>query len=201
MRQKVDSLSPKLQKLNVPSGSSDSKSKKDTKHDEDIRQRIERVQADLKDLAIFYNITISPLRTARLKKYYNSEIASLRATDFSSYDQQGKIDFLLLQNNLKRSLRQLDLDAEKDRKMEPVLPFAAILVKLCEERQQMNVMDAQKAAGDVNLATKQIEEVSKKIFDGKVTMEKTIAHRAVNAVELLRSRMEEWFAFYRGYGE
>lgn len=192
MRQKPDSLSPKLQLLIVS---------KDTPDHEDIRQRIERVQADLKDLNAFYNISISPLRIVRFRKYYTSELASLKATEFSSNDQQSKIDFLLLQNHLKKSLRQLDLDAEKDTKMEPVLPFAPILIGLCEDRQQMKVMDPQKAAGDVCLASKIIGEISKSIVDGKVVMEMTIAHRAANALGQLRERMAEWFGFYRGYGE
>lgn len=198
MRQKSTTILPDLERLDI-SAKLRYRHDEEAEDHEDIRQRIERVTEDLKDLNDFYNVSISPLRTSRLKDFYAEELASLRKENFDSYDQQGKIDFLLLQNYLKKNLGQLDLDAEKDRKMEPVLPFAPSIVRLCEDRQQMKPMDAQKAAGDVHSAANQAKEMNKKILAGDIKMEKTIAFRAANTVERLRKHLAEWFGFFRGY--
>ncbi|PMD20672.1 hypothetical protein NA56DRAFT_646321 [Hyaloscypha hepaticicola] len=70
---------------------------------ESMRERIERVREDLNDLQSFYNIQISNARKARLKEYIKEELASLRKSPFKSCDQQGKVDYLLLQNFLRKS--------------------------------------------------------------------------------------------------
>lgn len=198
MRQKITTVLPDLERLDISTQLRHQHDEEFEDH-EDMRQRIERVTEDLKDLNNFYNISISPLRASRLRNCYAEELASLRKENFDSCDQQGRIDFLLLQNHLKKNMRQLDLDAGKDRKMEPVLQFAPTIIRLCEDRQQMKPMDAQKAAGDVHSATKQIEEMSKKIQAGEIEMEKTIAFRAANTVDQLREHLAEWFGFFRGY--
>ncbi len=167
--------------------------------DEDMRQRIERVQEDLKDLENFYDIPISPLRIARLMKFYEQELTALRTTDFESYDQQSKVDYLLLQNYLNKGLRQLELDVEKDDKTEAVLPFASIIIHLCEDRQQVKQMDAERAGKDVYELGKQISAIKIEILNGKIKLQKTIALRAANTVDQLHSHLVGWFNFYRGY--
>jgi hypothetical protein len=199
MRQKINPILPDAEKLNISSRVSDQNQHENTEEREDMRQRIERVTEDLKDLGDFYNITISPLRRARFESYYTEELASLRKSDFDSYDHQSKIDFLLLQNYLKKNLRQLDLDAEKDRKMEPLMAFAPTVIRLCEERQQMKHMNPESAAKDVHSVCNSIKGISKKILAGDIKMERTIAFRAANTVDQLRSHLVEWFSFFRGY--
>lgn len=65
-----------------------------------------------------------------MRRYYQDELASLRKSNFTSCSQDQKVDFLLLQNFLRRSLKQLELDDEKDEKMEALLPFSEIIIRL-----------------------------------------------------------------------
>lgn len=199
MRQKIDLVRKELEKTNVNVSSQEGHCSFLHEEEEDMRQRIERVRADLKDLTTFYNISISSLRTARLKNFYESELTALKKTDFQSFDQQAKVDYLLLQNFLKKGLQQLELDVEKDKKAVSVLPFAPTIVRLCKERQQVKPMDTEKAARDVHEISKQIDISKKEVFLGKINMEKTVAFRAANTVESLYCHLEEWFKFYRGY--
>jgi hypothetical protein len=166
---------------------------------EDMRQRIERVREDLRDIEKFYNINTSLDRNARLREYYVRQLSELHTTAFGKLDQQNKVDYLLLQNFAERNLRQLDLDEEKDNKTGILLPFGPGIILLSQKRQEMKRMDAIKAAQDVHEIGKQIEEVSGKVNSGKVKLDKTNAFRAANNVDALRSHLAEWFGFFKGY--
>jgi hypothetical protein len=166
---------------------------------ESMRERIERVSEDLNDLQSFYNIEISDTRKVRLKKYCEEELAGLKKTKYESYDQQGKIDYLLLQNFLRKERKQLELDDEKDKKMEPLLPFVATIAKLCEDRQMMKRVDGEKAANEVFQVSKQVAEMKVKVTEGKPEVDRTTAFRTANTVEKLRFHLAEWFGFFKGY--
>ncbi|KAF4632224.1 hypothetical protein G7Y89_g5902 [Cudoniella acicularis] len=100
----------------TPAAGQKSKYESHTCHDddsEDIRQRIERVSADISDIDQFYNIASSPTRHSRFHSYYTSELSSLKNVPFNSLNQEGKIDYLLLQNHLKKDLHRLSLEDEK----------------------------------------------------------------------------------------
>lgn len=170
----------------------------DDQRQKTMRESIERVSEDLKDLQQFYNIEMSETRKSRLKTYYEDELADLKKTSFKSLDQQGKIDYLLLQNFLEKGLKQLELDGEKDQKMEPLLPFARTLVRLCEDRQMMRPVDGEKAANDVFPVGKQIPDITVKVKEGKLDVDKTTAFRAASSIDKLRSHLAEWFSSSRG---
>lgn len=166
---------------------------------ETMQQRIERVREDLDNLEHFYNIDVSPHRSERLRKYYEDQLIDLRKAPFESLDQEGKTDFLLLQNYLERNKRQLELDAVKDQKTEALLPFASIIVQLCEDRQQMKPMEGEKAAKDIHEVEQQIADTRSKIESGKIKIDKSSAFRAARTIDRLKSHLAEWFGFFKGY--
>lgn len=168
---------------------------------ESIQQRIERVTEDLGNLKDFYNIGISPTRRARLAKYYEAEFAGLEKEQFDDLDQQGKVDYLLLKNYLESELRQLDLDAAKNAKVEGLLSFAPIIVQLCEDRQQMKPIDGKLAAQTLSKLAKEIEKIQTEVLGGKDQgkVDKFSAFRAAGVVNSLRSLLKEWFGFFKGY--
>ena len=96
MRQKLEKDYQEMPRIALNHGS-------EAVQHESMRERIERVREDLNDLQSFYNIQISNARKARLKEYIKEELASLRKSPFKSCDQQGKVDYLLLQNFLRKS--------------------------------------------------------------------------------------------------
>ena len=166
---------------------------------ENMRQRIDRVREDLRDIEKFYNIDISSERTAKLKEYLENELGELKQQQFDSYDQESKIDYLLLKNYLNRKLHQLELDRAMDKKTEPLLSFAPIIVRLCEDRQKMKPMDGKKAAQDIFEVGKQIADMKAKVKANKVKVDKTSAFRAAKTVDKLGSHLREWFNFFKGY--
>ncbi|KAL3424560.1 x-pro dipeptidyl-peptidase [Phlyctema vagabunda] len=166
---------------------------------ESMRERIERVREDMNDLNLFYNIDYSPVRKARLRKFYLEELDGLKKAPFESYDQQSRIDFLLLQNHLRRQLQQLDLDTAKDKVSEPLLPFAPAILCLCEDRQKMKPVDGKKAAQAIFDIEKQVSKIREKVSSKEVKLHKTSAFRTAKTVDSLQSHLAEWFGFFKAY--
>ncbi|KAG9246026.1 X-Pro dipeptidyl-peptidase [Calycina marina] len=190
------------------SNASNSDRQRDVDEGETMRERIERVAADLQDLSLFYNIKVSPQRKARLKEHYNEELHGLEDVPFDKLDQQGRVDYLLLNGYLERCSRLIDLETAKDKKIvEPPLSFAVTIIRLCESRQHMLPIDAQAAAEDVHNI---IQRVTRLIQDidawdqgvdetGILHIDQTSAYRAACTVEQLQEHLAEWFEYYNGY--
>lgn len=168
---------------------------------ESIRDRIERLTADLKELKAFLPIAFSPGRKQRLREFLTSELNSLHDLPFELYEQDAKVDYLLVKNYLERELRGLELEAQQDEKSTPLLPFATILVDLCEARALVIPMHpketAQKLFESQAAMVSVIEKVKAKSDD--VGVSKTAAFRAANHISSLRVHLKEWFSFYTGY--
>jgi uncharacterized protein (DUF885 family) len=166
-----------------------------------IRDTIERITGDLKDLKEFLPIEISPRRRERLQQFLNSELKSLHHLPFELYDQEAKVDYLLVKNYLERELRGLELEAKQDQKLNSLLPFAAILVDLCEARTLVLPIDPKDTAQKLFESQATIASVIKKVKgkDDDVAVSKTAAFRAANHISSLRVHLKEWFSFYTGY--
>lgn len=113
---------------------------------ESLADRVRRVEADLDDIGRFYNISISSRRHERLGQYYSEELGALSKLAFDSLSQEDKVDYLLLRNFLRRKARQLELEKELEKKIAPLLPFASLIVSVCEARQDVEPLQAEKTA-------------------------------------------------------
>ncbi|EEP81327.1 predicted protein [Uncinocarpus reesii 1704] len=169
-------------------------------HSETIQRRIERVTQDIDALETFYAIGFSPTTVGKLKNYYREQLDELDRVPFRSYNQQDRVDFLLLKNYLTRSLRRLELDEARDEKMKPLLgSFASIIIELFEARQNVTAIDPQAAAQRLHDVSTAISGLLKTIERGEIEIDNFSAFRAAKAVESLKSFLEEWFSFYDGY--
>ncbi|KAJ6113444.1 hypothetical protein N7523_006761 [Penicillium sp. IBT 18751x] len=166
-----------------------------------VRERIERITEDLNDIKNFLPIGISVKRAQKLEQFLTRELALLQEQPFEYYDQQEKVDYLLIKNYLERQLRGLELDIKQNKKTTPLLPFADTLVKLCEDRALVVPIDPKDVAQKLYEVDGQITAVTAKIkADSKdVLMEKTSAFRASKITDSLRSHLKEWYGFYKGY--
>ncbi|KAJ5619170.1 hypothetical protein N7510_003154 [Penicillium lagena] len=166
-----------------------------------IRDWIERFNEDLKDIKKFFPIRISPKRADKLRQFLMSELDALHEQPFDLYDQQEKVDYLLVENYIERQLRQMQLDFKQDYRMAPLLPFASTLVELCEARALVLPMDSKDAAQKLFETQVQITSLIEKIDQGsdEVTTSKTSAFRASRTIDSLRGHLKEWFGFYKGY--
>jgi len=178
----------------------------------EMRSAIERYTLDRGSLARTYPVQYSSSRRDRFKKFYEEWLASLKSLDFDSMSQDGKIDYLLFKNHLEYELRQLDIQSRQLSEIEPLVPFAGKIIDLEEARRRMEPIDSAKIAATLNDLRKQVDERRRAVELGlrsearggdtsnePTRLKKTVANRAVAAINALRGNLRNWYTFYNGY--
>jgi uncharacterized protein (DUF885 family) len=164
----------------------------------EMRAPIERYTADRGSLTRSYPVAISPARRERFKRFYEEWLASLKALDFDSMSEDGKIDYLLFKNHLEYELRQLDIQTQQLAEIQPLLPFAGTIIDLEEARRRMERIDSAKIAATLTDLKKQVDERRQAVEKG-FRVKKTVGNRAVVAMTGLRANLRNWYTFYNGY--
>jgi len=179
----------------------------------ELRSAIERYAVDRGSLQRSYPVATSPARRERFRKLYNDWLALLPKTDFDSLSQDGKIDYILFKNHLEYELRQLDIQAKQSEEIQPLIPFARTIIDFEETRRRMEPMDSAKAAATLTDLKKQVDDTRKAFELGMrpdrggdgggaanpLRVKKTVANRAVGAINGLRNTLRNWYTFYNGY--
>ncbi|KAG8355289.1 hypothetical protein FVEN_g6886 [Fusarium venenatum] len=168
-------------------------------HNVSMTDHVIRTEADLGELNEFYNIDFASRRYEALEDYHKNEQDLLDEIDFESLDQEGKVDYIMLNTFHTRQLNNLDLQKTSKKSYEPLIPFAGDLVGLLEARQDVEPMKAKETAGLLNNITKSIGRVQTKVRDGGFNVTETTGYLATKAITGLLDGLEEWFTFYSTY--
>ena len=163
----------------------------------EMRAAIERYTLDRGSLQRSYPVPMSRARRDRFRKFYEEWLASLKASDFDSMSQDGKVDYVLFKNHLEYELRQLDIQGEQISEIQPLIPFAETIIGLEETRRRMEPIDSAKIAATLTNLRKQVDESRRTVESLKP--KKTVANRAVAALNGLRNNLRNWYTFYNGY--
>lgn len=180
----------------------------------EMRSSIERYTVDRGSLVRSYPVAVSRSRRERFKKFYTEWLNSLQSLDFDTMSQDGKIDYILFKNHLEYELRQIDIQSRQLNEIEPLLPFAAKIIELEETRRRMEPINSAKVAATLTELKKQVDERRRAVELGlrpegrggdaspgvePVRVKKTVANRAVAALNGLRNNLRNWYTFYNGY--
>src|SRR5918996_1115116 len=141
----------------------------------EMRAAIERYTLDRGSLSRSYPVTMSPNRRARFKKFYEASLTSLKALDFDSMSQDGKIDYLLFKNHLEYELRQSDIQEKQLAEIQPLIPFAGTIIELEETRRRMGPINSAKIAATLTELKKQVDERRRAVDQG-FKVKKTVAN-------------------------
>jgi uncharacterized protein (DUF885 family) len=178
-----------------------------------MRPLIERYTVDRGSLTRSYPVSMSPARAARFRLFYSDWLAQLQKLNFDSMSQEGKVDYLLLKNHLEYETRQLDIQTKQQAEIQPLVPFATSIIGLEESRRRMEPIDSAKTAALLTTLKKQIDDTRKSVEAGlrpersgesradvdAIKPKKTVAFRAVGAINNLRNSLRNWYTFYNGY--
>ncbi len=173
--------------------------------EKDLREVISNYSADRGDLAHEYDVPDSPDRVARFKQLYRQWQGQLAEISFDDLSQAGKIDYLLLANHIARQTRQLDLDQEAAKEIEPVVPFLSAIAELETARRRFEFADGQAAATKLSEINSRVAEARAKLekLVGKEESperpKKTLGRRAALAVNTATRTLQNWYEFYHGY--
>lgn len=180
----------------------------------EMRSSIERYTVDRGSLIRSYPVSISPARAARFRQFYSEWLSRIQQMNFDSMSQAGKVDYLLLKNHLEDETRQLDIQSKQIAEIQPLVPFLKTIVDLEEARRRMDPLDSAKTAAVLTNLKRQIDDTRKAVEAGLrperasatppestvvIRAKKTVAFRAVGAINSLRGNLRSWYTFYNGY--
>ncbi|KAH8882209.1 hypothetical protein GQ53DRAFT_753893 [Thozetella sp. PMI_491] len=168
---------------------------------ESIQDRITRFTADESDLTRFYAVSFSSTRAAVLKQFYEEQLREINAIPFLYYDQQSKVDIILLKKYIERQARRLELDQAKDVRVFKILPFLTTFVEIVEARQSVSTtaLQPKTLATQLHQLMEHIQQAQHQIQTGHVRCDNMTGYRAVRAIQELRQHLEEFYKFLKGY--
>lgn len=172
---------------------------------------IEQARADEMSLDRTYTVDISPIRIARMEKFYNDQLAMLTAMDFNQLSEDDRVDYLLLKNRATSQLHRLSVEKKHIEEMQPLLPFAPTIENLLDELRLKQRPDAEKTAATLTGMVKQITATQKQLdpksHDAQSgssekpapKIDRIVANRAALTAEGLDEALADWFKENDGY--
>ncbi len=134
----------------------------------------------------------------RMEKLYSDWLSSLAKEPFESMSKAGQVDYVLFENYLTHAIKKVHETTEKEQEMTPIIPFSPKIVALEESWQRMEPVESQKAAATINDLVKEISTAHATVEKG-LKIDRTVANRAVGALQRIRRSFGQWFHFYAGY--
>ena len=194
----------------------------------EMQDTIRHYTSDRFTLARAYDLPWSQLRLERFEKLYREWQGRLSETDFKALNQTGRIDYILLRNELTAELNEQTLQRERLKEMEELLSFRGTIHELEAARWRMENIDAQAVASKVTEIAERAKKLKERVEKGKKAKdekksEKTnetasasssketksdetplkvsavLARRSAIAIAELRNTLKAWYSFYDGY--
>ena len=165
---------------------------------------IERYSADLQSVNRRYDASDSPDQRRRMRDFYTAWRKRLTEIPFDKLKQEGKVDYVLLDNRLKYQLALLDRADKERAEQSELVPFADKMLALQDQRRDLTPVDPVAAARSLTAFAKQIDSLRAKIEAGgrggaTPTVSKTVANRAADDVDQIRNIVGGWYRYYDGY--
>ena len=171
----------------------------------ELRDIVQRFSTDRQALLRFYTVPGSAERRTRLRAFHDTWLKALAAVDFPKLSQEGKADYVLLRTHLEYQQVLLGREERNDREIAGLVPFAADVTKLAEDRQKLEFISADAAAAAmqaISAAVQAAQAALDAMLAGGVKpsgMTPAVGLRASQRVDALRGALQQWFAFYNGY--
>ncbi|MEX2179948.1 MAG: DUF885 family protein [Gemmatimonadaceae bacterium] len=181
---------------------------------------VDRFRLDETALERRYDANGSPARRARMREHYQSWRQRLRETDFNRLSQEGRVDYVLLDNYLQHQLALLERTETHRAETAPLLPFADRLLALHDARREMQAQNPAALARALAEVAKQVDSLRALIDPAPArqagasgaaadsapprradppTVSRTVANRAADHLDALRRTMTTWYRYYDGY--
>jgi uncharacterized protein (DUF885 family) len=163
----------------------------------ELRELVDRFANDRAAILRFYTIPGSTTRRTRMRAFYAAWLKTLAGINFDALSREGKVDFVLLRTKIDY---EDALVAREDRvqiQVAPLVPFAADIVSLAENRQRLDFIKADAAVKAVADIAAKVRAVETSATSGAASA--AIAVRAAQEVDTLNAALTQWFNFFNGY--
>ncbi|MEX1183692.1 MAG: DUF885 family protein [Gemmatimonadota bacterium] len=174
----------------------------------DLRNAINRYLLDRAAIERRYPVEYSPVRFERLREFQQGWRDRLRELDFDGLNEEGKVDYVLLRNNIDYDIATLALRERRGAEIAPLLAFADTIRLLQEYRLDRQRVEPRATATTIDNLARQVSALTASLnaearaAGGQVTrpgISPVIAMRAATQIDALRDVLIDWNMFYDGY--
>lgn len=188
-----------------------------TRPTSELAQAVSRFASDARALNQRYDADASPAQRQRMRAFNDAWRARLREMDFDKFSQEGRADYVLLDNYLQHQLALLDRQRKLRAEAAALLPFADRLLALQDSRRNLDTISHSAIARSLADVTKNVDSLRALFEQPRVVtttasapdtakpkaappkVSKTVANRAAEDIDGIRRVMTGWYRFYDGY--
>lgn len=168
-----------------------------------LRPFFERFDADRGNLDRFYNIPLSANDHQRRLEFYKEQHRALEKIDFGRLSREGRVDYLLLRNEINHTQKQIAKEAELDAEVLPLMPFWKQIVDQLEAHRRLEPVEGKTVAALLESIEEQIAashaSIEGSLKASRKRWDKDKAKRAAQRIRDLSGSLSRWFQFYNGY--
>lgn len=169
----------------------------------ELRDSVSLFSTDRAALNRRWTVEYSPARRARFTAFYTDWRNRLAKVDFAKLSQEGRIDYVLLDNRLRSELDQLKREEKLAADMAPLVPFAGVITGFEEARRRFEKVDAPAAAKALAGIAAQSDSLTKATREKKAGSatrpERIVALRTIGYLGDLQTTLRNWQRFSAGY--
>lgn len=163
---------------------------------------VERYSADRTALGRRWTVSYSSERTRRFNEFFSGWQQEIDALDFEALSLEGRVDYVLLLNELRYQLELLTREAGLASEMDGFISFTSLIVDLEERRRRREPVESESAAARLAELPAEIEAVRGEVearLEGGGDVSRIVALRAVTALAERTRLLESWYEHYAGY--
>lgn len=134
---------------------------------DEMQDSVRQYVVDNRTVSRAYDMAWSRSRFERMEKLYADWQQRLPRLDFEALNQQGRIDYILLRNELSSELDRLALQRQRLTEMDELLSFRSTIQELEMARAQMKPVDPQAAASQVTQLAERVKKLKERVEKGK----------------------------------
>src|SRR5687768_5200161 len=179
------------------------------KPDSELANIVSRYSTDYSSVIRRYDASSSPDQRRRLRDFFAGWQGRLRTLDFNRLSQEGKVDWVLLDNDIGHERDLLARREKQGAETRPLVPFADRLLALQDQRRNLVTIDPRAASSTVAAVTRQVDSL-RAIHESRPSsgpgarsstpqVSRTVANRAAREVDEIRTVTSNWFRYYNGY--
>ncbi|MCZ0934180.1 MAG: hypothetical protein OXJ54_03260 [Gemmatimonadetes bacterium] len=162
---------------------------------------VERYSTDRTALGRRWNVPYSSERNARFRDFFADWRGRVEALDFEALSLEGRVDYVLLLNELRYRLDLLTREAGLAAEMDGFISFTSLIVDLEERRRRREPVESESAAARLAELPAEIEAtraaVEARLESGE-DVSRIVALRAVTALAERTRLLEDWYEHYAG---
>ena len=164
---------------------------------------VQRFLRDHASVEHVHDVRSGPRREAALRGLYAAWIERLEELDYDSLGLEDRIDWQLLDRELRERSQELAFERERYQEAGTLLPGIEPLIALAEARRNLQYADARASAGILERSRRELDEALQGLKSdppqGKARPTAAVANRAARLLDATRTQLKDWYGFHAEY--